>query len=171
VGPTSASHSRSEDDALALKTEQRLAGLDKATWGEGPWVYEPDTFYAEYHGFGCWALRHPTQGSLCGYVEIPVGHPWHGLNYNDIRGTDDRWIEVHGGLTYTGDMPHVTDSFVVGFDCNHGLDYAPKMEARLRQASLDLGRSHKEERYRDLSYVLGELRNLARQAKAAWSRS
>jgi hypothetical protein len=42
----------------------------------------------------------------CGYLDMPIGHPWHGLGYDDIE------AEVHGGLTYSNGAR-------IGFDCNH----------------------------------------------------
>jgi len=52
-----------------------------------------------------------------GYVAVPKGHPWYGMNDGDIN------ANVHGGLTYT-DLGG--DYWVVGFDTCH-LDDTPEL--------------------------------------------
>lgn len=60
-----------------------------------------------------WAtVRAPLWGAVNGYVRVPEGHPWHGLDYDDID------VEVHGGLTYS-------DGEWIGFDTLHGWDIWP----------------------------------------------
>lgn len=56
----------------------------------------------------------PLYGAVNGYVKIPAGHHWHGLDYYDID------VEVHGGLTYGGGP-----SGWIGFDCLHCGDFWP----------------------------------------------
>lgn len=48
----------------------------------------------------------------CGYVDVPIGHPLYGVDYDDVDG-----ISVHGGLTYSD----YTDDRMwrLGFDCAH----------------------------------------------------
>lgn len=54
-----------------------------------------------------------------GYVAVPQGHPWFGLDYDDIE------ADVHGGLTYAseggqGFGPRDSKGmWVVGFDTAH----------------------------------------------------
>lgn len=55
---------------------------------------------------------------FCGYVEVPEDHPLFGLEYSDPEFPD---FEVHGGITFT-DFLHETDTYCIGFDCNHYLD-------------------------------------------------
>ena len=50
----------------------------------------------------------------CGYAVIPEDHPFYGADYDDVE--DD--IDVHGGLTFSGDIEDV-DGFLLGFDCAH----------------------------------------------------
>jgi len=162
----------SSDDELAKKVEAHFGGIDKSDWGPGPWQWEPDDYYAEYYGFHCYASRHPSwRGNWCGYIEIPSDHRWYGDRYDEVRGADDGWVEVHGGLTY-GDwgMKHVTDGFVLGFDCGHGGDHKPALEARSRgRAGIkpDIFEPIPDS-YRTLHYVLNELKGLARQARDVW---
>lgn len=54
----------------------------------------------------------PVYGAVNGYVQIPEGHPWSGLDYDDID------VRVHGGLTYA-------DHGWIGFDTLHYGDYWP----------------------------------------------
>ena len=53
----------------------------------------------------------------CGYVVIPEDHPYYGLDYEEVE--DD--IDVHGGLTFSGEFEDV-DGFLLGFDCAHAGD-------------------------------------------------
>lgn len=43
-----------------------------------PWLSEPDTKEFESSGYLCEMQRHPL-GAWCGYVTVPIDHPWHGL--------------------------------------------------------------------------------------------
>ena len=58
--------------------------------------------------------RAPLYGAINGYVKIPAGHHWHGLDYDAFD------VDVHGGLTYGGGP-----SGWVGFDCLHSGDVWP----------------------------------------------
>ena len=59
--------------------------------------------------------RAPLYGAINGYVKIPAGHHWHGLDYDAFD------VDVHGGLTYGGGP-----SGWVGFDCLHSGDVWPE---------------------------------------------
>ncbi len=60
-----------------------------------------------------WATcRAPLYGAINGYVRIPEGHPWHGLDYDDID------VAAHGGLTFAADG-------WIGFDTLHLGDLWP----------------------------------------------
>jgi len=86
--------------------------------------------HGEHAGFQ-WVVVHNTLGYRCGYVRIPVGHPWHGQDYNDIP------AEVHGGLTFAEmdlpcDKPGPDDAYWIGFDCAHCDDLPdPNLPSRL----------------------------------------
>lgn len=43
-----------------------------------------------------WEVTSNRMGYRCGYVRIPAGHPWHGLDYDDVEPCP----VVHGGLTF-----------------------------------------------------------------------
>ena len=60
-------------------------------------------------------LRFPI-GYYCGYVAIPFRHPFYKKDYQDLD-----WIDVHGGLTFSGYLDF-SDSYLLGFDCGHGGD-------------------------------------------------
>lgn len=77
---------------------------------------------------------------LCGYVEIPRNHPWHGVEFYD---KPEDIIDIHGGITYSGDLKR-EGKWYLGFDCGHAFD-------------------NPEEQ--NLEYVLKELEKLVEQAK------
>jgi hypothetical protein len=106
----------------ALTTTINLPPFDKSSWGPGPWQDEPDTKVWEGpHGLKCVILRN-SLGNLCGYVELPEGHPWR-------DGRDYAPADVHGGVTFNGtfgDDLGLPGHFV-GFDCAHHMDMVPSM--------------------------------------------
>lgn len=60
-------------------------------------------------------VLHDNHGYRCGYVRVPVGHPWHGLDCVDMP------ANAHGGLTFHS--PDADDgSWWLGFDCAHAGD-------------------------------------------------
>lgn len=142
-------------------------------WGSGPWNNEPDRveWHDESTSLACLAHRSHL-GAWCGYVAVPPGHLWHGVNYEDIPAI------VHGGLTYAdfcdeseseGDrICHVpldnepADVWWLGFDCAHVADLVPLLAAQ--KANLGpLGPGI----YRDLGYVRDQCRLLAAQIQQA----
>lgn len=108
------------------------------------WFTEPptDDFFAE--GYRCEIKRHNSLGFLCGYVFVPEGHPDFGKHYDDVD------VTVHGGLTYA-------NGGCFGFDCGHAGDLTPAFENMLESSMGDV--------YRNMDYVRGQLRSLARQFK------
>jgi hypothetical protein len=86
--------------------------IDKSTWPVGPWNAEPDKvqWVDEATGLDCLIVRN-NGGALCGYVGVPEGHPWHGVDYSGCtqkppcgeswcEHTPGSAVEVHGGLTF-----------------------------------------------------------------------
>lgn len=153
---------------------------DKSAWGDGPWQTEPDKvqWSDKATGLPCIIRRSPMMGNWCGYVGVFAGHPFFGLDYNDIP------VEVHGGLTFADRCDPSEDETGVchfpepgepdnvwwfGFDCGHAFDFSPGMRAHQR-AYLPpelLGLLEQlTEAYRDLDYVKAEVESLARQLKA-----
>lgn len=126
--------------------------MDKRQWGDGPWINELDEDRAVCSGLPCTIWRNPM-GAFCGYVDIPRGHPMHGVHYTDylING-----IEVHCGLTYSAANEDGTWRF--GFDCAHShCDYVPR---------IGLLPHAKNAVYRDIHYVRMQCESLAAQLVA-----
>jgi len=146
--------------------QEPKTSIDKSNWPRGPWDDEPDRVEFEHAGLPCLMIRHPRHGNYCGYAAVPPGHPLHGKDY------DTPEVDVHGGLTYAdkcqGDICHVPkpgepeDVWWFGFDCAHGGDRAPGLEADLREAGIPRLSDYGEV-YRDLSYVRAETEKLAEQ--------
>ena len=144
------------DVTITFVEEYRTA--DKTTWGPGPWQDEPDkaVWVDEATDFDCMLVRNPG-GALCGYVGVPGGHPFHGVDYNTCldHGTDceERWehrspdsvVSVHGGLTFAAGCAKTDDPakhvchilqtgrpeevWWFGFDCSHYRDLDPRRVA------------------------------------------
>ncbi len=159
-------------------------------------VSEQPYYWTEREGshaglrFRCTACR---VGHRCGYVEIPPGHPLHGLNYQDAapgvtwddlrdeevgkRGIVELLLadpsrpptvldlfDVHGSVTFAGTRDDAGDWWI-GFDCGHGTD--------LRDASLINDPASRKKwtnlptcpgaKMRDTNYVEHECKRLAQQ--------
>lgn len=125
---------------------------DKSSWGEGPWQNEPDELSFDDDGteLPCRIVRN-LSGALCGYVGISVDHPLHSIHYTDV-GPD---LEVHGGLTFSGELKKGCELWWFGFDCAHYGDYSPAMAAFLPSIGPSI--------YRRIEYVKGECASLAHQ--------
>lgn len=146
--------------------------IDKSSWGEGPWLSEPDEMFWQdpTTNYFCAIIRHPTMGSLNGYVNIPTSHPANRLDYDDIN------VDVHGGLTYSGvmDFQHLSKEFPrlperaywVGFDCAHAFDLVPAMQAFHAILPRDEYFTTLHDTYRTIDYVRAECEKLAAQLKA-----
>ncbi len=118
-----------------------------------PWDLEPRgpiEWNDEATGYQCVARRGGS-GAWCGYVAVPEDHPAFGLDYEDPLVVD---IDVHGGLTYSGERGF-------GFDCAHYGDLVPSLWKYFGAYGGE---------YRDLDYVKAEVSNLARQLAALVAR-
>lgn len=74
----------------------------------------------EHAGFE-WMVVQNGRGYRCGYVRVPVGHPWHGKSYHDVD------ADAHGGLTFDEpdepcDKGGPDNAHWFGFDCAHAGD-------------------------------------------------
>lgn len=83
----------------------------------GPWNQDfknhPELKYQfTYKNYDC-SVRRGGMWAWCGYVKIPVNHPYHNKNFDDMD------IDVHGGFT-GGD-----DEGRIGFDTCHAGDRWP----------------------------------------------
>jgi hypothetical protein len=127
-------------------------------------------------------VTHNGDGTRCGYLRLPAGHPWHGLDY------DETPADCHGDITFAeADIPCTApgpdDAWWVGFDCGHAYD-APdpslprdRRRTALYQAAIykslysslpgmdDFSTSHGT--IRTTEFCLDQLRSLAQQAEAA----
>jgi hypothetical protein len=150
--------------------------IDKTGWGDGPWQNEADHVEFRHLGFPCIVHRVESHGGLCGYVAVPPGHPWHGVDFE--RDSREDGPTVHGGVTYadrcTGPVCHVPapgepdDVWWIGFDCAHAGDISPALNKHhdMRWGVLAIG-----EEYRTVEYVRAECTRLAEQASAAADRA
>jgi hypothetical protein len=133
--------------------------IDRAGWPAGPWDGEPDRleWRDEVTGLLCLISRGGL-GAWCGYVGVPVEHPWCGMGYDAVNGLG---VDVHGGLTYARvnapvDFVAPGAAWWLGFDCGHWQDVTP---LRVYSGPTDA--------YRDVAYVRAEVTKLAAQADAA----
>lgn len=127
-------------------------------WPPGPWDDEPDRVDFWESGFSCRLVRGGF-GAWCGYVSVPKGHPWHGLNLDALERLEDmERLDVHGGVTYAAADG---EFWCIGFDGGHAFDIAPGLLA------LGLKPFMEEAGYRDVAYMQAETIGLARQAKEA----
>lgn len=89
------------------------------------------TWTDEATGYKCHVVSIPW---FCGYVEVPKGHPWHGISYSGALCSDhdgqscyehtpEAIISVHGGITFSGTPWGQDDGHWFGFDCAHYDDY------------------------------------------------
>jgi hypothetical protein len=133
-----------------------LSGLTLPEPGE--WESEPDEIQwtdAET-GYQCW-MKRSVMGSWNGYVCVPRGHPWHGLDYDtELAGstTPEELTDVHGGLTFAGGWLDEGDWWF-GFDCAHSTDVTPALPVFLLLGDLAV--------YRHAAYVQDQCRLLALQ--------
>lgn len=161
--------------------QNECAKRRRENWGEGPWLKEPDRVeFKTAAGYPGLVVRNNVLGHLCGYVGLPPGHPWHGLDCDKIHDARPE-LMVHGGLTYTDECrwiichvpePGEPDSlWWIGFDCGHSDDTSPGLvfgskawrpSKEFSELYLRLGGT-----YKDLKYVMGEVEDLARQAHEA----
>lgn len=163
--------------------------MSKNDWPQGPWTDEPDEEAFEHEGLKCRIYRANSMGHLCGYVQVPQGHPLHGVGYSSpvpesLKPAIDRVMDgtigkrgvmavfcaaldapsagllfdVHGGVTFSGELRGAPGSHWYGFDCAHCDDLSPGMVA--------YSRISRDGTYRDIEYVRAECRSLAEQIKA-----
>jgi hypothetical protein len=120
----------------------------------------------EHLGFQ-WQVVHNWFGVRCGYVRVPLGHPWHGQNLN----LD---VEVHGGVSFAEadvDRGNPEDNaWWIGFDCGHCWD-APDISLLTSPEALSIYNCLNNGIVRSQEYVENECKNLCEQAYNAIMRS
>jgi hypothetical protein len=130
-----------------------------------PWTLEPDEYDFSWRGYKCMCMRNQNSQTWLGYVLLPHGHP---LNeYGTYKKYVKKGVDVHGGVTFYDRVPKM-DAVLIGFDCNHFNDYAPNSILSPMSTPSDLAASipvkgEHTPKYRTLSYVRKELRNLVDQ--------
>lgn len=94
------------------------------------WAEDPPTRAWTVEGVLCAVNPAPRPG-LCGYVQLPPGHPWRALDLVAWEASHPD-VEVHGGISWHHSITHW-----IGFDTGHGFDYWPPEEIeRAREAGL-----------------------------------
>lgn len=141
-------------------------------WGNGEWVEEEDLVYWEYKGIKCKVQRvafadrsgHMFGGHLCGYIQIPLDHPWASSDPYKID------CSVHGGITYgkkEGD-----GNYWIGFDCGHSMDIVPSTEKHFRRFDdyLEFEKRFSsicpqifQRSYKNIAFCIGECEDLVDQ--------
>lgn len=135
---------------------------ERKAWPPGPWVDEPDRveWRDEATGLPCLIVRGHL-GALCGYVGVPEGHPWFGLDEHDPA----IQVDVHNGITY-GDQCYKSSPVQMtsgdgpvwwfGFSCSNANDLAPLLLAHIPSIAAS-------QTYRNIDYVRQEVTSLAKQ--------
>lgn len=136
--------------------------MDKTGWPEGEWTTEPDRVYwiQEPTGTHC-VINRASGGHLCGYVRVPIEHPFYGMSYDSLPK-----LNVQREISYTEsallfhsqvtvpDFDLAYMSWWLGFACDRSDDYSPKL-AR-----------YPGEIYRNIHYVTHICKMLAYRLKA-----
>lgn len=147
--------------------DQTWKFADRENWSSGPWDIEhidKAVWLDSNTGLDCMIHRNGS-GSWCGYVGVKSGSSLHGVPYDDYYGSGI-YLNAHGGITRTegcsGMAPngrgicHPADGddhvWWIGFDCSHLSDANPADSIPYYGGA-----------YRDQSYVIQEVTNLARQ--------
>ena len=104
-----------------------------------------------------WAVMSNSLGFRCGYVKVPVGHPWYGQLCEDVPCT------IHGGLTFADpDYPEGLGGWWLGFSCDAGGD-APDPALGARRWPI----SRNGAVVRSQEYAEAECRKLCEQVRDA----
>lgn len=94
-----------------IATVHEYSTVDKSTWGYGSWTKEPDKMQGidSATNYDTLIVRN-NGGALCGYVGVPEGHPFFGVEYSSCpKLCDEEWcshrpesiLDVHGGVTFS----------------------------------------------------------------------
>lgn len=137
-------------------------------FGEGEWLSEPDFIKFEYLSLKCVIKRHELLGHLCGYCEVPCFHQWFGRKMEDLD------CNVHGGVTYYGNLGHIgiDGGVYIGFDCMHSFDICPRILDLATKEAVDLFKRYTIPRpffptYKNISFCIVECMGLADQINVA----
>jgi len=145
--------------------------VDKALWPhpDGEWMDEPDKkqWVDKETGLACLIVR-ARPGSLCGYVGVSEFHEYFGKGESAVPD-----FYCHGGLTFFGGCQegkepgkgvcHIPaegepdNTWWFGFDCAHLGDITPA------PFFSTVNSFEENDTYRNIKYVEGECKALARQ--------
>lgn len=159
------------------RVETKLYGPEfRDGWGAGPWQDEPDqiNWTDPESGYRCQIRRNPYLGQLCGYVAIPPTHPAH-PDQGAGKDAEDA-LECHGGITWADferiyddpNEPLVSNWWQFGFDCGHLWDLVPNIHFMRKPGQIlwNAVMIERQEVYRDVAYVEGEIASLITQLKS-----
>lgn len=158
-------------------------------WPVCPWDTEPNEDHFEHAGLQCAIYRHERSGHLCGYVQVPEGHPLHGKDYGDqvpesLRALLDDALKGPIGKRNLVSIlcANLDDGGRIDLliDVHGGLTFSGKLRgaagywfgfdcAHAGDYSPYRGRWMDDETYRDIEYVRTECRRLAEQLAAMQS--
>ena len=150
--------------------------IDKAAWGPGPWVDEPDwvQWLDDDTGMPCVMTRNMF-GVWVGYVGLPESHRWFGQPRDEIK------LSVHGGTTFAGEGD-IDDEFTpvlmalcpykrvwwVGIDFGHApWDFLPALVAATPPEMAHARILHQGV-YRDKAFAMAEVASIHNQAATVW---
>lgn len=171
-------HNENQKPLTSVDEVREEHTIDKSGWLRGPWIDEPDRveWRDKATGLPC-MLRRVEHGHLCGYVAVPPGHPWHGVDMS--MSWEDDHPEAHGGITFasecSGEICHApmpgeeAAVWWLGFDAAHAFDYCGMtLPAGLRDklsspSMVDLAA------YKNQAYMMNECATLAAQVAAKLS--
>lgn len=131
----------------------------KKSCGDGPWQTEPDFELFEYRDHKCMVRRGPF-GALNGYIEVKPDHAFYKQDYDAID------INVHWGITYSGNILDCLDIFFIGFDCAHAFDYVPTLtlfhtcSAKTELCTVPM---YQKENYKTIDFVIAECKSVVDQ--------
>jgi hypothetical protein len=149
--------------------------IDKSTWGQGPWMQEPDyILWVDFDTFYACVARRNVLGAWCGYVGLPLHHPLYRTPADD---RSFEFIDCHGGISYAGFLEEDSKQFSppvrlwwVGFSAMEESDMLPEI---LDRAPSDAEKSRPKVKrrkkgesllaYRDLDFIKNEIALLAMQ--------
>lgn len=154
---------------------------------QGPWADEPDSDRFEHAGLQCIVHRQDL-GHLCGYVQVPDGHPLHGKGYYDPVPESLRPLldEVMRGPVGKRSLVSILCANLENggridllLDVHGGLTFSGPLRdevghwfgfdcAHAGDLSPGLNSLIDDGEYRDIEYVRAECRRLAEQLSAMW---
>ena len=128
-----------------------------------PWEDEPDhaEWVQEVSGYKCRIVRNSMTGALLGYVGIPKGHRFWGVNHGVDEELSDIGDNVHGGFTYSAGG--ADGYWYFGFDTTHADDFAPKMVEH--NLAMGIGKYEFSDcmKYKTWEFVEGEIHWLGKR--------